>query len=106
MSLPEPPPAEPVFVEPWEAQIFALAVELGRRQAFAASEWAVALGAELRAAPNDDRYYEAWLSAVEKLVIAKGLADPAALAERKAAWARAYRSTPHGRPVQLATGYS
>ena len=28
-------------------------------------------------------------------------ADPAALAARKAAWADAYRRTPHGKPVEL-----
>ena len=33
---------------------------------------------------------------------AKGLTDPAALLERKEAWADAYRHTPHGKPVQLA----
>ncbi len=101
MTPPEPNAGEPVFAEPWEAQIFALAVELGRGGAFAPSEWSAVLGAELSAAA-DDRYYAAWLSAVERLVIAKGLADADALAERRAAWARAYESTPHGRPVELA----
>src|SRR5205085_257896 len=32
---------------------------------------------------------------------AKGLADPAALITRKEAWTEAYRTTPHGRPVEL-----
>ena len=36
-----------------------------------------------------------------RLVTAKGLADPAALVTRKEAWTEAYRSTPHGRPVEL-----
>jgi hypothetical protein len=31
----------------------------------------------------------------------KGVADGDALAELKAAWAEAYRHTPHGRPVEL-----
>jgi len=35
-------------------------------------------------------------------VSAKNLADPAALLERKEAWADAYRHTPHGKPVELA----
>ena len=41
------------------------------------------------------------VKALESLLVEKGLVDPAALAERKAAWAVAYRRTPHGRPVEL-----
>jgi hypothetical protein len=43
-------------------------------------------------------------AALERLVAAKGLTDPAALAARKEAWAEAYRHTPHGKPVELAAG--
>jgi nitrile hydratase beta subunit-like protein len=69
----------------------------------------VALGDELNAATSrvesDDgsHYYDHWLAALEHLVMAKGLADSAALAARKEAWADAYRCTPHGMPVKLAT---
>ena len=41
------------------------------------------------------------VAALERLVTAKGLTDVAALAERKEAWADAYRHTPHGKPVEL-----
>jgi nitrile hydratase accessory protein len=98
----------PVFAEPWEAQAFALAVTLSERGHFTWSEWAAALGAELKAAaergePDDgSHYYEHWLAALERLVTEKGLTDRAALATRKAAWADAYQHTPHGRPVELA----
>ena len=55
-----------------------------------------------RGEPDDgSRYYEHWLAALERLVTAKGLAEPAALQTRKEAWAAAYRNTPHGRPVEL-----
>jgi Nitrile hydratase beta subunit len=47
------------------------------------------------------RYYEHWLAALEHLVTAKGLSDPAAMLARKTAWADAYRHTPHGKPVEL-----
>jgi nitrile hydratase accessory protein len=98
----------PVFAEPWQAQAFALAVKLSERGHFTWSEWAAALGAELKAAaergePDDgSHYYEHWLAALERLVTEKGLADRAALATRKAAWADAYQHTPHGKPVELA----
>lgn len=97
----------PVFAEPWQAQAFAMALELSAAGYFTWKEWAAALGEELEAAtargePDDgSRYYEHWLSALERLVTAKGLTDAAALAARKAAWADAYRHTPHGQPVEL-----
>jgi hypothetical protein len=37
---------------------------------------------------------------------AKGLTDPAALHDRKEAWAEAYRRTPHGKPVELGNAFS
>jgi nitrile hydratase accessory protein len=98
---------EPVFAEPWQAQAFALAVRLNAQGHFTWNEWAAALGAQLEAAaergePDDgSRYYEHWLAALEKLVGEKSLVDAAALAERKEAWAEAYRHTPHGQPVSL-----
>lgn len=98
----------PVFAEPWQAQAFALAVKLSEQGHFTWAEWAQALGNELKAAadrgePDDGScYYHHWLAALERLVTAKGLTDPAALAERKEAWAEAYRHTPHGMPVELA----
>ena len=97
----------PVFAEPWQAQAFALAVKLSEQGYFTWKEWATALADELEAAarrgePDDgSRYYEHWLAALERLVAAKGLADPGALSRRKDAWAAAYRNTPHGQPVEL-----
>jgi nitrile hydratase accessory protein len=93
-----------VFAAPWQAQAFALTLQLHTEGAFTWPEWAQALSEELKAAgPADDgsRYYEHWLAALERLVTAKGLAAPDALDERKHAWADAYRRTPHGKPVLL-----
>jgi nitrile hydratase accessory protein len=98
---------EPVFAEPWQAQAFALAVKLSEQGHFSWKEWATALADELKVAasrgePDDgSRYYEHWLAALERLVAAKGLCDPAAMLARKEAWADAYRRTPHGKPVEL-----
>jgi len=96
-------PGGPVFAEPWQAQAFALAVRLSEQGYFTWKEWAAALADELKASPPDDgsHYYEHWLKALERLVASKGLADPAAMAARKEAWADAYRRTPHGKPVEL-----
>jgi nitrile hydratase accessory protein len=100
---------EPVFAEPWQAQAFALVIELSKRGYFTWPEWTQALAQELKAAAvggeSDDgsRYYEHWLAALERLVLAKGLTDSNALAKRKSAWTDAYRHTPHGKPVVLPT---
>jgi nitrile hydratase accessory protein len=93
-----------VFAEPWQAQAFALALQLHAQGAFTWTEWAHALSERLKAAGPDDeasRYYEHWLATLEGLVTAKALASGSELHARKRAWEDAYRNTPHGRPVEL-----
>ena len=112
-ALPRLPHDEdgPVFVEPWQAQAFALAVKLSEEGHFTWKEWTTALANELQTAaergePDDgSKYYEHWLATLERLVADKGLTDTNALQERKEAWADAYRHTPHGKPVELSTPY-
>ncbi|MBV9250778.1 MAG: nitrile hydratase accessory protein [Acetobacteraceae bacterium] len=97
----------PVFAEPWQAQAFALTVQLSKAGFFTWREWADKLAGVLREAatrePRDDgsHYYDYWLLALEQLCLSKGLAKALALNERRLAWAEAYRCTPHGRPVEL-----
>ncbi len=93
----------PVFAEPWQAQAFALVVQLNADGAFTWSEWAQTLAEQLAGDPADDGscYFEHWVAALEAISGKLGLADPSEAAERKAAWADAYRSTPHGKPVEL-----
>jgi nitrile hydratase accessory protein len=101
------PPEPPVFAEPWQAEAFALVVHLHARGAFTWTEWAEALSAEIKAAEargesgEGERYFDRWLAALESLVTARGMAGHEALDHRKAAWADAYRRTPHGQPVTL-----
>lgn len=97
----------PVFDEPWQAQAFALAVKLSERGHFSWKTWARTLAEELASAsargePDDgSRYYHHWVAALERLATERGLSAGSALEERKAAWADAYRHTPHGHPVEL-----
>lgn len=78
LNLPDLDPPE-VFAEPWQAVVFALAVRLSAEGHFTWSEWAAALGNEIRDATqrgeHDDgsRYYHYWLAALERLVVEKGL---------------------------------
>ena len=97
----------PVFREPWEAQAFAITLSLHERGLFTWPEWAQALAgaigqAQAEGDPDDgSTYYRHWLSALERLVAAKGVASAQALAERRAAWERAAEATPHGAPILL-----
>ena len=97
----------PVFREPWEAQAFAMAVKLYEGGHFTWKEWADRLATEIAAAKargeDDDgtRYYQHWLTALEKLVADKGLLNAAELITRKDEWDTAARATPHGKPIEL-----
>jgi nitrile hydratase accessory protein len=101
-SFRPPGPEGHVFAEPWEAQVFALAVNLHDGGAFTWPEWAETLGKALRDAP-DRPYYESWLAALETIVERKGLMTQVERNIRVDAWDRAARSTPHGRPIELKT---
>ncbi len=99
----------PPFAEPWQAQAFALAVKLQDAGHFTATEWAEALGREIKAAqargdPDDgSTYYSHWLAALRRLLREKGLVGDGDLEARKTAWAEAHARAPHGQPVELET---
>ena len=93
----------PVFREPWEAQAFAIVVALHGKGLFTWAEWADALGHDIKLGDDHgDHYYHHWLSALERLVIAKNAATPLQLHALQEAWDRAARATPHGLPIELA----
>lgn len=88
------------FTEPWQAQAFALTIELHAKGAFSWADWTRTLAEQLEtsgAADDGSRYYEHWLAALERLVTEAGMASAAELAQRN----DAYAHTPHGQPVEL-----
>ena len=97
----------PVFREPWEAQAFAMALALHERGLFTWSEWAAALGAEIKRAQaagdpdTGETYYSHWLAALEKLVADKGVTTSETLHRYRDAWDHACDRTPHGKPIEL-----
>ena len=97
----------PVFREPWEAQAFAMAVTLQARGLFTWSEWAAALGEEIKRAQaagdpdTGETYYRHWLATLERMVAQKGVTDPETLARYRDAWDHAAERTPHGTPIEL-----
>ena len=80
----------PVFEAPWQAQAFAVVVELIDSGQVSRTEWAECLGAQFKAAEDrgeydtGKRYYDHWLAALEALVINKQLAGWQELSDEKA----------------------
>lgn len=114
-NSPDPSPfirdeAEPVFDEPWQAQVLGLASVLVERGIIPSALWSQTLGRELRHAeaagkPDDHHtYYDSVLAAVEKLGATLGGMTHDALDTRTEEWRRAYINTPHGQPVELKSG--
>ena len=103
---PDSPPG-PVFAEPWQAQAFAITLQLHQRGLFSWPEWAAALSAQIRQAQQHgdadlgDTYYQHWLAALESLVASKGAASADALHQHAQAWRHAADRTPHGQPLAL-----
>lgn len=101
---------EPLFAEPWQAEIVAVAAAMVAQGRFTAGQWSDALGAEIRialaaGAPDTAAtYYQSVLAAVEALAKEMAMVTNDQLTTRKAQWIRAYEHTPHGAPVELMTG--
>ena len=95
--------ARRTFDEPWQAEAFALAVQLHDQGLFSWPEWSQTLGEEIAklAGRGEENYFLCWLNAVERLVEGKAVASKAELAGIADAWREAYRTTPHGKPVRL-----
>lgn len=74
---------------------------------FTASDWAEALGAELKYAEGNgapdtlETYYTAVLTALENLSENRAGISTESRHRRRADWEVAYRRTPHGKPVTL-----
>jgi nitrile hydratase accessory protein len=110
---PEMPPIPqdgdgPVFREPWEAQAFALVLELFDKGLFTWSEWVRTLSAEIAAASERGEpdlgggtYYRHWLAALERIVAAKRLTSTEELAARKQQWAEADHHRGFGEPIVI-----
>lgn len=99
---------DPVFTEPWHAQVFALTVHLNEAGHFDWPDWATRFGATLkrhglsRELDGGDDYFTAWLETLEHFLASMQMAETQDVARIKAAWEAAYLSTPHGAPVTLA----
>lgn len=95
----------PVFAEPWQAQAFALTLQLHEAGLFTWTEWAEALSREIRehlaegGCTDGSDYYERWCEALEHIVVAKGASSHKLIDDTSASWIRAAEATPHGMPI-------
>lgn len=100
-------PPEPVFAEPWHAQVFALTVHLNETGRFGWPDWAARFAATLaqhgldRDLDGGDDYFTAWLETLEAILTEDGSAPAGEVAAMRDAWEAAYLATPHGAPVRL-----
>ena len=107
LPLPTGAADAPVFAEPWQAQAFAMAVQLHAKGAFTWPQWAQALSqtiAQAHAAGDADDgsgYYQHWVDALEHLVLAQGLGTPQQIHRLEHAWEAAAARTPHGQPIEV-----
>jgi nitrile hydratase accessory protein len=91
---------EKPFEAPWQAEAFAMVIDLHAAGLFTWGDWTMYLGAALDEAPERP-YYESWLLALERLVEDMDLMTAGERKDRIAAWDRAARATPHGQPILL-----
>jgi nitrile hydratase accessory protein len=85
---------ELVFEAPWEGRVFGLAVALSDRRVYDWDEFRSKLVDEIAAADARgaaSTYYERWLEAFEKLVVARGLLSAGELDTRTAEYASGER---------------
>lgn len=98
----------PVFDRPWQAQAFALTVELYKNGRFTWPEWVEIFSEEIKRSPAlpgesvNDAYYRQWIAALEKMATSRNLVTEGDLPTRAEEWRQAYLNTPHGKPILLA----
>jgi len=83
-----PEPDEPVFHEDWERRVFGLMVATFGGGQYNVDEFRHAIERMDPAHYLESSYYEHWLSAVETLLVEKGVLSADELAARKAELAR------------------
>ena len=95
---------EPVFSEPWQAQLFAITIALNEAGHFTWQHWAETLGSVLKQAGEDDQaenYFQHWAKALEQILAGQDILPVEEVNIRAKQWQRAALATPHGQPIVL-----
>lgn len=91
----------PVFAQPWQAQVFALAVSLNEKGVFSWCEWVQLFSQKIATDGNPDNYYTHWLTTLEEILENKQIVEASDRNIREQAWEMALKATPHGEPIIL-----
>jgi len=85
---------EPVFAEPWQAQVFASTVALSQQGLFSWKQWVEIFSAEIAACPQAagesavDAYFRQWLAALESMLTARGVVSRDDIVQTQEHWRR------------------
>ena len=95
-----------IFSEPWQAELFAITLNLHQRGIFEWDDWTECLGKNLKRGKNkhkDDlaNYFTNWLYALEEKLIEKKVAELKKIKNIENAWRDAISKTPHGKKVEI-----
>jgi len=102
----------PVFREPWQARAFAMTLKLAEQKVFTWGEWCKALSDEIKHAqaagdPDlGDTYYDHWLGALEKLIVANHVSSAQALKMALDDWRAADHARAFGEAPVYQKGFS
>lgn len=97
------------FDEPWQAQAFAITLELNRQGYFSWTEWVQVFSKEIQAHPaapeegHTTGYFRQWLTALETIMAERGISQSQEIETALKRWRSAYLHTPHGRPIELSS---
>ena len=97
----------PALSEPWQAEAFAVAVQLSREGHFGWNEWVNVFSEEIRSSPQREgeavnaAYYRQWMLALEKIATNAGFLTIKEIREYSEHWRRSYYHTAHGQPIDF-----
>lgn len=100
----------PAFSEPWQAEAFALTLQLARAGHFTWTDWVGTFSAEITASPQtadediNTAYYRQWMQALEKILAARALVSSTEVTDYEEDWRRSYFHTAHGAPIEFRKG--
>ena len=95
-----------IFSEPWQAELFAITVNLHEKGLFHWESWTTKLGISLQRGKNKSKddlehYFLNWLSALEETLLEKKVTELTKIMSIENAWRDAISKTPHGKKVEI-----
>ena len=95
-----------IFSEPWQAELFAITLNLHEKGLFNWNSWTKKLGSSLKRDNNNstdnlEYYFLSWLSALEETLLEMKITELTKIASIEKAWKDAISKTPHGKKVEI-----